>query len=76
MRARSECFLSVSILDGIYVALKPSKDILFVFCLLKVNTVIFFMLLKVVFGKLNLRHHRDAITRTRSVFNNFALELL
>ena len=65
-------FFSISMLDGIYSALEASKDILFVlfffFYLLKVNTVIFIMLLKVVFGKLDSRHNRDAITRTRSVF--------
>ena len=68
-------FFSISMLDGIYSALEASKDILFVclfvclfFYLLKVNTVIFVMLLKVVFGKLDSRHNRDAITRTRSVF--------
>lgn len=64
-------FFSISMLDGIYSALEASKDILFVlffFFILKVNTVIFIMLLKVVFGKLDSRHNRDAITRTRSVF--------
>lgn len=64
-------FFSISMLVGIYSALEASKDILFVlffFFILKVNTVIFIMLLKVVFGKLDSRHNRDAITRTRSVF--------
>ncbi|CAH3022105.1 unnamed protein product, partial [Porites evermanni] len=40
--------------------------------ILLVNTVIFVMLLKVVSGKLDSRHHRDAITRTRKGLKSVA----
>ncbi|CAH3033598.1 unnamed protein product [Porites lobata] len=40
--------------------------------ILLVNTVIFVMLLKVVFSKLDSRHHRDAITRTRKGLKSVA----
>lgn len=43
-----------------------------VMAILLVNTVIFIMLLKVVFGKLDSRHNRDAITRTRKGLKSVA----
>ena len=71
MRARSECFLVFlcwSVSTPLLKLVKISSLFFFFFFILKVNTVIFIMLLKVVFGKLDSRHNRDAITRTRSVF--------